>query len=140
MRENGLRPARIRIDEKTGFPVVEGGEEKVEGEDEEMDEESDDDTRKSRRSVFISLLLTDDFVCITARPETIKRPRGETAEQKKARKEGVKQERASRRAEKKTTKETFGNEFKRQKRIAGKAVAGGAAADIRVGEGVRRLA
>lgn len=75
-----------------------------------------------------------------ARPETIKRPRGETAEQKKARKEAVKQERASRRAEKKSTKETFGNEFKRQKRIAGKAVAGGAAADIKVGEGVRRLA
>ncbi|ORY46701.1 Low temperature viability protein-domain-containing protein [Leucosporidium creatinivorum] len=120
VRENGPRPARIRIDEKTGFPVVEGGEEKKdEEEDEEMEEESDDGA---------------------PRPETIKRPRGETAEQKKARKEAVKQERASRRAEKKTTKETFGNEFKRQKRIAGKAVAGGAAADIRVGEGVRRLA
>lgn len=82
------------------------------------------------------------FWCLSAaRQETIKRPRGESAEEKKARKEAVKQERAARRAEKKNTKEAFGNETKRQKRIAGKAVAGGAAADIRVGaEGVRRLA
>jgi protein LTV1 len=70
----------------------------------------------------------------------VKRPRGETAEEKKARKESVKLERSTRRAEKKSTKEAFGNETKRQKRIAGKAVAGGAAADVRVGEGVRRLA
>ena len=68
------------------------------------------------------------------------RPRGETAEERKARKDAIKEERASRRVEKKTTKEAFENETKRQKRIAGKAVAGGGAADIRVGEGVRRLA
>lgn len=48
VRESGPRPARIRIDEKTGFPVVEGGEEKKpeEEEDEEMDEESDDGARE----------------------------------------------------------------------------------------------
>lgn len=68
------------------------------------------------------------------------RPRGETPEERKARKASVKVDRSNRRAEKKSTKEAFGNETKRQKRIAGKAVAGGGAADVRVGEGVRRLA
>ncbi len=80
------------------------------------------------------------FSSLAALRETVTRPKGESTEDKKARKAAVKAERQARRVEKKGTKEAFGNEMKRQKRIAGKAVAGGAAADIRVGEGVRRLA
>lgn len=68
------------------------------------------------------------------------RPKHETPEERKARKDGIKLDRSSRRAVKKSTKEAFGNETKRQKKIASKKVAGGGAADIRVGEGVRRLA
>lgn len=84
--------------------------------------------------------LTLPLLPLAAIRETVTRPKGESAEDKKARKAAVKAERQARRVEKKGTKEAFGNEMKRQKRIAGKAVAGGAAADVRVGEGVRRLA
>ena len=73
--------------------------------------------------------------------EVIKRPRTETAEEKKARKAAVKAERAVRREEKKGTKEAFNSETKRQKRVQGQRVADGGAADIKSGmEGVRRLA
>lgn len=73
--------------------------------------------------------------------ETIKRSRTETAEEKKLRKAQVKQERQSRRNEKKATKESFEQEVKRQKKVGGRRVAEGGAADIRPGvEGVRRLA
>lgn len=72
--------------------------------------------------------------------ETIIRPRNETPEERKARKDNIKLERSSRRAVKKGTKEAFGNEMKRQKKAATKKVAGGGAADIRVGDGVRKLA
>jgi len=73
--------------------------------------------------------------------ETIKRPRAESAEEKKARKQLVKEERQSRRSEKKATKDAFAGEVKRQKKIGGRRVADGGAADIRPGtEGVRKLA
>lgn len=73
--------------------------------------------------------------------ETIKRPRAESAEEKKARKALVKEERQSRRSEKKATKDVFAGEVKRQKKIGGRRVADGGAADIRPGtEGVRKLA
>lgn len=91
----------------------------------------------------VRLRLSRSFegpLIVSAVRNTLVRPRGETPEERKARKVGIKLERSSRRAVKKSTKEAFGNETKRQKRIAGKAVAGGGAADIRVGDGVRRLA
>jgi protein LTV1 len=71
---------------------------------------------------------------------TVARKKGESAEEKRARKAAVKAERANRRAEKKSHKETFNEERKRQ--IAGhrKAVTGGKAADIAVGaKGVHSL-
>lgn len=51
----------------------------------------------------------------------------------------MKEERQARRQTKTATKEAFGNETKRQKKLASKAVAGGGAADVRVGAGVRKL-
>lgn len=73
--------------------------------------------------------------------ETIKRPKTESAEDKKARKAAVKLERASRRIEKKSTKDAFAGEVNKQKGVHKKRVAEGGAADIRSGQvGVRRLA
>ena len=77
---------------------------------------------------------------LAVRAETIKRPRGESAEERKARKDAIKVDRLARRTEKSTTKETFGAEMKRQNKAAAKAVAGGRAADVKIGTGVRRLA
>lgn len=85
-------------------------------------------------------VLTKAFSFHLVPVETLIRPKNETPEERKARKDGIKSDRSSRRAEKKGTKEAFGNEMKRQKKIATKKVAGGGAADVRVGEGVRRLA
>ncbi|KDE07887.1 hypothetical protein MVLG_01798 [Microbotryum lychnidis-dioicae p1A1 Lamole] len=120
------RASRIRLDEKTGFPIVgsavRAGLRAGSGEtigDAEDEDEGDDEA---------------------PRVETIKRPRDETAEDKRARKSAVKEQRSARRAEKKSTKDEFSQEMTRQKRVAGRAVADGAAADVRVGQGARRLA
>ena len=67
------------------------------------------------------------------------RPRNESAEEKKARKQAVKAERAARRTEKKSTKASFADETRKQKRAFVRQVADGASADVR-GEGVRRIA
>ncbi|GAA5977686.1 hypothetical protein JCM11641_001378 [Rhodosporidiobolus odoratus] len=120
--------AQIKLDPKTGFPMVDGKSVldarphvAAPGDDTIMEEDEDGEEYEIR--------------------ETVKRPRDETNQDKKARKAAVKAERAERRQEKKSTKETFSNEVKRQKRQAGKRVADGGAADIRSGqEGVRRLA
>lgn len=52
----------------------------------------------------------------------------------------MKAERLARRTTKATTKEAFGKETKRQTSAAAKKVAGGRAADVVVGSGVRKLA
>ncbi|CEQ42896.1 SPOSA6832_04766, partial [Sporobolomyces salmonicolor] len=131
---HGPKPAQIKLDPKTGFPMVDGqmvvpsrGKgKKQEDMDVVMEDEEEDD---------------DDDEEDYAHRETIKRPRAETAAEKKARKAAVKQERQARRVEKKETKDAFGNEMKRQKKAQGRKVADGGAADIRPGvEGVRRLA
>jgi protein LTV1 len=70
---------------------------------------------------------------------TVTRAKGESAEERKARKAGVKAERANRRAEKKAHKETFGDERKRQIATHAKAVSGGRAADVNVTRGVIRM-
>ncbi|WVO17227.1 hypothetical protein L204_104919 [Cryptococcus depauperatus] len=68
------------------------------------------------------------------------RSKGETAEEKKARKATVKAERNLRRAEKKNHKETFATERKRQIRNHNKMVGNGRAADVPAGrEGVFSL-
>lgn len=122
-----MRPAQISIDDKTGFPVIVGI----------SDRKTKKAIAKAAEEAARELAEQEEE---SPRPDTIVRPRNESAAERKARKDAIKEERASRRVEKKSTKEAFGNETKRQKRIAGKAVAGGGAADVRVGEGVRRLA
>ncbi|KAK4052578.1 Protein ltv1 [Microbotryomycetes sp. JL221] len=121
LRDAGPRPPRIRVD-RTGFPVVDDSRDCPRTDAAAPDSDGDE---QEGDSVVVK--------------ETVKRPKGETPEERKARKEAVKHERASRRAEKKSTKDAFNSEVKRQKKIAGKAVAAGAAADVK-GEGVRRLA
>ncbi|KAK8849693.1 hypothetical protein IAR55_005028 [Kwoniella newhampshirensis] len=64
---------------------------------------------------------------------TVARQKGETAEERKARKAGVKAERQARRAEKKSHKETFSTERKKQLASHKKLVSNGRAADIAVG-------
>ncbi|WWC73679.1 uncharacterized protein I206_107651 [Kwoniella pini CBS 10737] len=64
---------------------------------------------------------------------TISRPKGELADEKKARKAAVKAERAARRAEKKSHTETFLSERKRQLASHKKLVSNGRAADVAVG-------
>lgn len=58
------------------------------------------------------------------------RPRGETKEDKKARKLAVKAERSARRVEKKTRQETFGLERKTQLKGHERAVGSGRASDL----------
>ncbi|GAA5880368.1 hypothetical protein JCM3774_006738 [Rhodotorula dairenensis] len=121
----GPKQAKISIDPKTGFPLVDG---KSVLEPRKDDTIMEDDEEAEEEEEYIIR-------------EVIKRPRAETAEEKKARKAAVKAERAVRREEKKGTKEAFNSETKRQKRVQGRRVADGGAADIKSGmEGVRRLA
>ncbi|GAA5944656.1 ribosome biogenesis protein LTV1 [Sporobolomyces koalae] len=128
IRDNKLKsakPAQIKLDPKTGFPLVNG--ELVTGKDTIMEEDEQGEEEEEMEEYIPK--------------ETIKRSRTETAEEKKLRKAQVKQERQSRRNEKKATKESFEQEVKRQKKVGGRRVAEGGAADIRPGvEGVRRLA
>ncbi|KIR68127.1 protein LTV1 [Cryptococcus bacillisporus CA1873] len=71
---------------------------------------------------------------------TIARTKGESADEKKARKAAVKAERSARRAEKKSHKETFSIERKRQLKSHNKMVGDGRAADVPAGrEGVYSL-
>ncbi|BGO98869.1 Cytoplasmic protein [Rhodotorula toruloides ATCC 204091] len=129
----GPKPAQIKLDPKTGFPTV-NGETVFDGRpsakkdgDTIMEEDEPEEDEEEEEEYVIR--------------ETVKRPRAETADDKKARKAAVKAERAARRQEKKGTKEAFESETKRQKRIQGRRVAEGGAADIRSGQvGVRRLA
>ncbi|GAA5841392.1 hypothetical protein JCM3766R1_004070 [Sporobolomyces carnicolor] len=134
IRDNKLKapkPAQIKLDPKTGFPLVDG--EIVTGRGGNNDtimEDAEEGGPEDEEEM-------EEYIP----KETIKRPRGETAEEKKLRKQLVKEERQHRRTEKKQTKDSFEKEVKRQKKVSGRLVADGGAADIRPGvEGVRRLA
>jgi protein LTV1 len=149
----GPKPAKITIDPKTGFPLVDGksvleprgGDDTIMEEEDEEEEEEEEFGESRPDMTLVPLDGTDSVLLLCAIAavirEVIKRPRTETAEEKKARKAAVKAERAVRREEKKGTKEAFNSETKRQKRVQGRRVADGGAADIKSGmEGVRRLA
>ncbi|KAK4686821.1 protein LTV1, partial [Tremellales sp. Uapishka_1] len=69
------------------------------------------------------------------RYKTTSRPKGETKDDRKARKGAVKAERSARRAEKKAHKQTFGDERKKQLNQHKKLVANGKAADLNVAKG-----
>ncbi|KAM0749407.1 LTV-domain-containing protein [Meredithblackwellia eburnea MCA 4105] len=127
------KPAQIRIDPKTGFPIV--------SEEGEEDAPLSKKQRKGKKALeLVEEDEDEEDVEMIPRPETITRPRNESAADKKARKAAVKAERSNRRMEKKGMKEAFGEEMRKQKKVAGRAVEGGKAADVRVGEGVKRLA
>lgn len=72
----------------------------------------------------VSALALSQHRCssfVSAIRQTVTRPRDETAEEKKARKQAVKVERQARRVDKKATKEQFSTELKHQmKGIANK--------------------
>lgn len=95
--------SKITIDPKTGFPVVIGpaGTEAPEA-------ESDADTDST---------VDAEEMNSGMKRQTIARPKGETPEQKKARKEQAKSEKQARRQEKKATKEAFGTERKKQMKV-----------------------
>ncbi|KAL1951247.1 hypothetical protein VTO73DRAFT_396 [Trametes versicolor] len=86
---------KIRLDPKTGLPsVVEDKPARKQPQSDSSGTDDEDDSRPVR--------------------VTIARPKEETAEEKKARKQAVKAERQARRSEKKTTRESFSKETKRQ--------------------------
>ncbi|KAG6813997.1 hypothetical protein H0H92_004490 [Tricholoma furcatifolium] len=105
IRARDSRPvAKITLDPKTGFPTVIPPQQKqlkkipgVQASHQESDDDSGSETDTPAR-------------------QTISRPRGESKEDKKARKAAVKAERQARRIEKKATSEQFGSELKLQKR------------------------
>ena len=98
---SSIPPARISLDPKTGFPVVLSAESPAN--DQGAAEDGDSDAT-----------VDADAINGYAKRQTIARAKDETPEQKKARKAEVKADRQARRVEKKGTKETFGQERKRQ--------------------------
>ncbi|KAF8526308.1 LTV-domain-containing protein [Hysterangium stoloniferum] len=93
---------KIKLDPKTGLPFVQQSashqrQEKEAEADSDEEEEYTDDDRPSRT--------------------TITRPRNETKEEKKARKQAVKQERQARRSDKKATKDQFSTERKHMVKV-----------------------
>ncbi|KZT72926.1 LTV-domain-containing protein [Daedalea quercina L-15889] len=95
-RQDKLVP-KIRLDPKTGLPVVTGKlrQSRI-STDSSSESDSEDDTRLQRT--------------------TVSRPKNESKEDKKTRKQAVKAERQQRRSEKKATKEQYISEAKRQNR------------------------
>ncbi|GLB35737.1 putative low temperature viability protein [Lyophyllum shimeji] len=98
--------AKIHLDPKTGFPMV---------------VDSTPSKTISARARAALEKEEDDSGSNSDTPvrQTITRPRGESKEDKKARKAAVKAERQTRRADKKAVKEQFGAELKSQKRTIG---------------------
>jgi len=94
---------KIKLDPRTGLPSTEPKKD-TRAEEEESESEEDED-----RPVRV----------------TIARPRDESKEEKKARKQAVKQERQARRVDKKATREQFSTERKYQvKALANKPLSG----------------
>ncbi|KAH9949333.1 Low temperature viability protein-domain-containing protein [Amylocystis lapponica] len=88
---------KISLDPKTGLPIVDGQQSANMHHSAASSSSEDEDDSQSIRV-------------------TIARPKGESKEDKKMRKQAVKAERQHRRSEKKVTKEQFSNEAKRQNR------------------------
>ncbi len=101
---------QIRLDPKTGLPSI--VEDKPARKQAQSDSSGTDDEDTRRMSSAAGSGPWADT--LTAVRVTIARPKEETAEEKKARKQAVKAERQARRSEKKTTRETFSKETKRQ--------------------------
>lgn len=101
---------KIRLDPKTGLPsVVEDKPARKQPQSDSSGTDDEDDSRRMSSPVSLGL-WADTWTAVRV---TITRPKEETAEEKKARKQAVKAERQARRSEKKTTRETFSKETKR---------------------------
>lgn len=98
--------AKIVIDPKTGFPVVINPVERMRSEAAGLDDDQASDSTMDAEEANSGM-----------KRHTITREKGESAEQKKARKAQVKAEKQARRLEKKSTKEAFDSERKRQMKV-----------------------
>ncbi|CCM03778.1 uncharacterized protein FIBRA_05925 [Fibroporia radiculosa] len=102
---------KIRLDPKTGLPVIEG---KSHPQAKSSDTASDSDMEDGCRAYFGFYFVLSKANCrYAATRVTIIRSKNESKEDKKARKQAVKAERQSRRLDKKATKEQFSAEAKR---------------------------
>ncbi|KAF9502180.1 LTV-domain-containing protein [Pleurotus eryngii] len=90
---------KIRLDPRTGFPMVEELPPRLRGKAAKQPPVEDDEDKDAAPVHY-----------------TVARPKDETPEEKRARKAAVKAEKQVRRADKKATKEQFAAEFKAQKR------------------------
>ncbi|KAG8835143.1 hypothetical protein FRC20_007329, partial [Serendipita sp. 405] len=88
------RTKKILLDPRTGLPSV------AESEDREREEQNEHSSTESGEDVPVK--------------GTITRPKNETTEEKKARKQAIKRERQERRQQKKTSKDVFAQERKQQ--------------------------
>lgn len=115
-RKGKEEPAsKITIDPKTGFPVVlaptdRNAQRPLSGRNGDGSDDDDDDGGDSDATM-------DAEEMNGHKRQTVARSRTETPAEKKARKAAVKEERQARRVEKKTTKESFGQERKRQQKV-----------------------
>lgn len=104
---------KIKLGSRTGLPTTANLTPRTELEDLSEDDEDAEDRRMSFASV--------DVNSADVRPAakvTIARAKGESKEEKKARKNAVKEERRTRRVEKKATRTEFTTELKKQQKSA----------------------
>ncbi|KAI9486662.1 MAG: Low temperature viability protein-domain-containing protein [Benjaminiella poitrasii] len=104
--DRGRPSKKIRIDPKTGMPIlveVARKQKKIEEEEEQEDEEETESEEEED--------------AVSAENKGVPRLKAETKEEKKARKQAVKEAKKNRREEKKLTKSAFKKEENRQKKI-----------------------
>lgn len=102
IRARTLKPVpKITLDPKTGLPTL-------------NDDHQAAETRKGHRGLRAVAEEEEDSPGSSVAKQTISRPRDESKEDKKARKQAVKADRQTRRVEKKATQEQFSAEMKHQ--------------------------
>jgi len=104
---------KIKLDPKTGLPTTAKPTPRTELEDLSEDDEDAEDQCVSFASVDVNFADVRPAAKVT-----ITRPKGESKEEKKARKNAVKEERRTRRVEKKATRTEFTTELKKQQKSA----------------------
>ena len=104
---------KIKLDPKTGLPTTANPTPRTKLEDLSEDDEDAEDQCMSFASLNVKSADTRPAARVT-----ITRPKGESKEEKKARKNAVKDERRTRRVEKKATRTDFTTELKKQQKSA----------------------
>ncbi len=117
IRARQIRPVpKIQLDPKTGLPIVDGEKLPTRAskarEVESITEVDEDENHCEYSSYHLSQLKSHAIWLATH--VTITRPRDESKEEKRARKQAVKVERQQRRVDKKATKEQYSSEIKTQ--------------------------